>query len=166
MSTGGKGLSATAVEGKGIRVGIISTRWNSDIVNALVKKCVEQLKASGCKDIEQILVSGAYELPFAAKSLIMKSHAKGKGVDAVVCIGCLIKGDTPHFEYISEGVSQGVMNVGLQTGVPTIFGILTCFTEEQAKLRAGLLPGGHNHGGDWAIAALEMAPRKFFPSKL
>lgn len=69
-------------------------------------------------------------------------------------------------EYICEGVTQGIMNVGLQTGTPVIFGVLTCLTDQQAALRAGLAPGGHNHGEDWGTAAVEMAKMKFIPSKL
>ncbi|KAJ1956562.1 lumazine synthase [Dispira parvispora] len=88
----------------------------------------------------------------------------GGPFDAVVCIGVLIKGATQHFEYISDSVSQGLMRVGLETGVPVIFGVLTCLTEEQALERAGLGPDknnpGHNHGKDWGAAAVEMAMLK------
>jgi 6,7-dimethyl-8-ribityllumazine synthase len=112
-----------------------------------------------------ITVSGAYELPFAAKSAIVNS-SKADRVDAVIALGVLIKGDTPHFEYICEGVSQGIMNVGLQTGTPVVFGVLTCLTEKQAEQRAGLASPGHNHGEDWGTAAVEMAKLKFLVAKL
>lgn len=95
---------------------------------------------------------GAYELPYAASRVIRKHK-----VDAVVCIGCLIKGETMHFEYICEAVTQGIMRVNLDSGVPTIFGVLACLTEDQARSRAGLLPGKSNHGVEWAQTALRMA---------
>jgi 6,7-dimethyl-8-ribityllumazine synthase len=76
--------------------------------------------------------------------------------DAVIAIGVLIKGDTMHFEYISDSVSQALMKVQLDTGVPIIFGVLTTLTEEQALERAGISAGGHNHGEDWGSAAVEM----------
>lgn len=95
---------------------------------------------------------GSYELPLAAQKYIL--HEK---VDAVVCIGCLIKGGTMHFEYICEAVSRGIMDVGLTTGVPVIFGVLTCLTEAQALERAGLIEGHHNHGPEWGDAAISMA---------
>jgi 6,7-dimethyl-8-ribityllumazine synthase len=78
----------------------------------------------------------------------------------VVCIGCLIKGGTMHFEYICDATSQGIMRVGLDTGVPVIFGVLTCLNDEQAKHRAGMTKDGHNHGPDWGTTAVEMAQLK------
>jgi 6,7-dimethyl-8-ribityllumazine synthase len=80
--------------------------------------------------------------------------------DALIAIGVLIKGETMHFEYISDAVSQGLMRVGLDTGVPVIFGVLTVLSDEQAKARAGLTEGGHNHGEDWGLAAVEMAVKR------
>ncbi|KAM7197654.1 6,7-dimethyl-8-ribityllumazine synthase [Naviculisporaceae sp. PSN 640] len=80
--------------------------------------------------------------------------------DAIIAIGVLIKGETMHFEYISDSVSQGLMRVGLDTGVPVIFGVLTVLTEDQAKARAGVIPGSHNHGEDWGLAAVEMGLKR------
>ncbi|KAF9158904.1 hypothetical protein DFQ27_000264 [Actinomortierella ambigua] len=80
-----------------------------------------------------------------------------KAFDAVICIGVLIKGSTMHFEYICEAVTQGIMRVGLDTGIPVVFGVLTCLTEEQALNRAGMDGKGHNHGEDWGTGAVEMA---------
>ena len=77
--------------------------------------------------------------------------------DAVIAIGVLIKGFTMHFEYICDAVSHALMKLQMDTGVPVIFGVLTCLTEEQAFQRAGLVPGSHNHGDDWALAAIEMS---------
>ena len=103
-------------------------------------------------------VPGAYELPFAAKCLMRSSD-----VDAVMCIGCLIKGETMHFEYICEAVTQGIMRLNLDGDNtppgPVIFGVLAVLNEEQAKARAGLGEGSdkHNHGVEWAQSALHMA---------
>jgi len=80
--------------------------------------------------------------------------------DALIAIGVLIKGETMHFEYIADSVSQGLMRVSLDTGVPVIFGVLTVLNDEQAKARAGLIPGSHNHGEDWGLAAVEMAVKR------
>lgn len=80
--------------------------------------------------------------------------------DALIAIGVLIKGETMHFEYIADSVSQGLMRVGLDTGVPVIFGVLTVLNDEQAKARAGLTANGHNHGEDWGLAAVEMAVKR------
>ena len=79
------------------------------------------------------------------------------GLDAVVCIGCLIKGDTMHFEYICEGVTQGIMRLNADTETPVIFGVLAVLDESQARARAGLEPGSHNHGEEWAHSAIKMA---------
>ncbi|TPX17473.1 uncharacterized protein E0L32_003116 [Thyridium curvatum] len=86
--------------------------------------------------------------------------AAGGPFDAIIAIGVLIKGETMHFEYISDSVSQGLMRVQLDTGVPVIFGVLTVLTDEQAKARAGVAPGGHNHGEDWGLAAVEMGVKR------
>ncbi|KAK1757576.1 6,7-dimethyl-8-ribityllumazine synthase [Echria macrotheca] len=80
--------------------------------------------------------------------------------DALIAIGVLIKGETMHFEYISDSVSQGLMRVSLDTGVPVIFGVLTVLNDEQAKARAGITAGSHNHGHDWGLAAVEMAVKR------
>ena len=81
----------------------------------------------------------------------------------MVALGCLIKGDTPHFEYIANACTLGLSQVGLDTGVAVVMGVLTCLTEEQAKVRCGLSEG-HNHGEDYAFAAMEMARMKFAPN--
>lgn len=92
-------------------------------------------------------------------SLSTSSTSSGP-FDALIAIGVLIKGETMHFEYIADSVSQGLMRVGLDTGVPVIFGVLTVLSDDQAKARAGLTEGGHNHGEDWGLAAVEMAVKR------
>jgi 6,7-dimethyl-8-ribityllumazine synthase len=142
--------------GAGLRVAIISAKWNLKIIEALVAGCVKSLKSTGVKDADilRIEVPGAYELPGAATQLI-----ESKAVDAVICVGTLIKGETMHFEYICEAVSHGIMDLNLRPeGIPVIFGVLTCLTDLQALSRAGIDPAGkgHNHGLDWGLAAVEM----------
>lgn len=103
---------------------------------------------------------GAFELPFAARTLQLNCNH-----DVIMCIGCLIKGETMHYEYISEGVAQGLMRLNTAgqgpaeglIGAPVIFGVLECLNEEQALARAGLIAGSHNHGVEWAQSALRMA---------
>jgi 6,7-dimethyl-8-ribityllumazine synthase len=80
--------------------------------------------------------------------------------DAIIAIGVLIKGETMHFEYIAGSVSDGLMRVSLDTGVPVVFGVLTVLNDEQAKARAGLIEGSHNHGEDWGLAAVEMGVKR------
>ncbi|KAI9202322.1 6,7-dimethyl-8-ribityllumazine synthase [Polychytrium aggregatum] len=153
-------LSGDRLNGKGLRVLIVHTRWNLEIVQALVEGTRSTLEQNHVSDIDVVDVPGAFELPFAAKRLIEASKQSARPYDAAVCIGVLIKGSTMHFEYICEATSQGIMNVGLQTGCPVIFGVLTCLNDEQAHERAGIGRGsskGHNHGIDWGQAAIEMA---------
>jgi 6,7-dimethyl-8-ribityllumazine synthase len=115
-----------------------------------------QAGVRGCKVTEENIfikeVPGAYELPYAAKLLAMSGT-----VDAIICCGVLIKGDTLHFEYISSAVTSGIMNVNLATMTPVIYGVLNCLDEEQVKKRSSDLDGGHNHGVDWGKTAVEMA---------
>lgn len=134
-----------------MRIGIIRTRWNQADVSNLVTGIREGLKQCKIKDenVFETSVPGSYELPLAARYLALSGT-----VDAIICCGVLIKGDTLHFEYIADAVSKGIMNVGLQTNVPTIFGVLTCLTEDQVKARS---TGNNNHGVDWGKTAVEMA---------
>ena len=147
-------LSSRKTDGKGLRVAIVHTQWNAEVVNSLVLAAQTELWSAGVapSDVVIVAVSGAYELPYAANRLILSQK-----LDAVICIGCLIKGDTMHFEYICDAVSQGIMRVQLDTNVPVLFGVLTVLNEEQARDRAGLSDKGHNHGTEWAQTAVEMA---------
>lgn len=132
-------------------MGIIRTRWNDEHVSNLVDGARKALLECNVEEdnIFQTEVPGAYELPFAAKLLALSGT-----VDAIICTGVLIKGDTMHFEYISDAVSKGIMNIGLTTNTPCIFGVLTCNTEEQVKARSS---DDNNHGYDWGKTAVEMA---------
>ena len=134
-----------------MRIGIIRTRWNNEHVTNLVTGIRTALKE--CKveedNVFETEVPGSFELPLAAKFLAMSGT-----VDAIICAGVLIKGDTMHFEYIADTVAKGIMNVGIQTSTPIIFGVLTCLNEEQVKKRSS---GNSNHGYDWGKTAVEMA---------
>jgi 6,7-dimethyl-8-ribityllumazine synthase len=136
---------------KGMRFALVVSRFNDFICSRLVDGAVDALTRSGAGegDIQIIRVPGAFELPLAAKKL-----AKSGRYDAVVCLGAVIRGATPHFEYISAEVSKGVATVGLETEVPVSFGVLTTDTLEQAIERAGSKSG--NKGWDAAMAAIEM----------
>eukprot|EP00591_Stephanopyxis_turris_P000974 CAMPEP_0195521000 /NCGR_PEP_ID=MMETSP0794_2-20130614/17758_1 /TAXON_ID=515487 /ORGANISM="Stephanopyxis turris, Strain CCMP 815" /LENGTH=222 /DNA_ID=CAMNT_0040650453 /DNA_START=53 /DNA_END=721 /DNA_ORIENTATION=+ len=146
-----KEIEFEAQDGSKVRVGIIKTRWNSEHVTNIVDGAKLALKECNVTDenIFETEVPGAYELPLAARFLALSGT-----VDAVICCGVLIKGDTMHFEYICDAVSSGIMQVGLSTSTPIIFGVLTCLNEEQVIARS---TGDNNHGEGWGKTAVEMA---------
>ncbi len=149
-----KSAQFSEIDGSAMRIALVVATWNMDVTGTLEKWCVKALEESGVKT-ENILVQyvpGSFELPFVANEL-----AKSGDYDAVIPIGCLVKGETMHFEYIADAVSHGVMRVGLDTGVPTIFGVLTCLTEEQAAARAQ--DNTTNHGYGWGKTAVEMVAK-------
>lgn len=102
-------------------------------------------------------VPGSYEVVYGARRLIEDPPEGIERFDAVICCGCLIKGETMHFEYICEAVTQGIMRLNVEGPCPVVFGILATLNDAQARARAGLTQGGHNHGEDWGTTALEMA---------
>ena len=133
-------------------VAVLRTRWNVDIVNMLHSSTEQRLQELGAR-VETLDVPGAYELPTAAAW----AARSGRFV-AVICCGCVIRGETPHFDYVAGNCASGLMKVGVETGVPTIFGVLTVNSEEQAIARAG---GDHgNAGTEAANAAAEMVALK------
>ncbi len=138
--------------GTGLKIAVVVGRFNEFINERLLDGAVSALKRHGVNedDIEIAWVPGAYEIPLASKKL-----AETGKYDAIVTLGSVIRGATPHFEYVSGEVSSGVSSVSKETGVPTIFGVLTTDTIEQAIERAGTKAG--NKGYDCAIAAIEMA---------
>lgn len=132
--------------------GLVVSRFNDLLSQKLLSGALDALKRHEARE-ENISVSwvpGAFEIPFAAKKM-----AESGKYDAVICLGVIIRGATPHFEYISSEVAKGVAKVGLDSGVPTIFGIITSDTIEQAIERAGTKAG--NKGWDAAVGAIEMA---------
>ncbi|TPX31395.1 6,7-dimethyl-8-ribityllumazine synthase [Synchytrium microbalum] len=161
---------------------LVHTRWNFTIVKQLLDGTISKLKALGVPESSIVIesVPGSFELPIAAQRLLTSAQRTASSAtdlfttdspsitktpvaaayDAAICIGVLIKGSTMHFEYIADSTTKGLMRVGLDTGLPVVFGVLTCLTEDQAFDRAGMGRGpngkGHNHGEDWAAAAVEM----------
>ena len=136
----------------GCRFAIVASRFNQEITEGLLRGARSALDEVGVNDadVTVIRVPGAFEIPLAARWL-----AETGRFDAVVCLGCVIKGDTMHFEYIASAVSTGIMDVGADTQVPVTFGVLTALTEEQAAARAS--DGDANKGREAALAAVEMA---------
>jgi 6,7-dimethyl-8-ribityllumazine synthase len=146
---------------EGLRFGVVVSRFNSFITDRLLSGALDSLGRAGAggEQIDVVRVPGSFEIPVAAK----KMGASGR-YDAVICIGCILRGDTQHFEYISTEAARGVQLAQLDTGVPMIFCVLTCDTLEQAIDRAGLKSG--NKGAEAGLAALEMAnlAKKLAPS--
>ncbi len=136
---------------KGMKFGLVASRFNDFICARLIDGALDALTRAGAeeKDIAIYKVPGAFELPLTAKKL-----AKSKRYDAVICLGAVIRGATPHFEYIAAEVSKGIANVGLETEVPVIYGVLTTDSIEQAIERAGTKAG--NKGADAAMTAIEI----------
>lgn len=146
-----KTLEAQLV-GTVLKIGIVVGRFNDFINDKLLAGAIDGLKRHGVEDnaIEVAWVPGAFEVPFIAKKM-----AESKKYDAVIGLGTVIRGATTHYDYVCNEAAKGIASVGLQTGVPTIFGIVTTETIEQAIERAGTKAG--NKGYDAAVAAIEMA---------
>lgn len=140
------------VIGTGLKIGIVIARFNDFISLRLLDGAKDALERHGVHvaDIDVAFVPGAFEIP-----LIAQKMAKSERYDAVIALGAVIRGSTPHFDYVAAEVSKGVAAVSLQTGIPVIFGVLTTDTIEQAVERAGTKAG--NKGYDAAVTAIEMA---------
>jgi len=142
------------LDAKGMRFGIVISRFNEFISGKLLSGCLDGLTRHGAdeKHIDVVWAPGAFELPLLAKKL---ATGKENRYDAVICLGTVIRGATPHFDFVASEVSKGIANVGLETGKPVIYGVLTTDSIEQAIERAGTKSG--NKGFDAALAAIEMA---------
>ncbi len=140
------------LEAKGLRFAIVVSRYNNFISERLLSGALDALERHGAvsEDIMVVWVPGSFEVPLAAKKLALS----GK-YDAVLCIGALLRGDTPHFDHISATVTKEIGALAVETGVPVIYGVITCESMEQAIERAGLKLG--NKGFEAAMAAIEMA---------
>jgi 6,7-dimethyl-8-ribityllumazine synthase len=138
--------------GNGLRIGIVVARFNELITQQLLAACTASLRRHGVAEdaVEIAWVPGSFELGMAAFAL-----ARSGRVDAVVCLGCIIRGATSHYDHVAAAATTGVQQAGLQTGIPCIFGVITAENQEQAFDRAGIKAG--NRGADAAIAAIEMA---------
>ena len=131
---------------------VLVARFNHFVTDRLVESCLDTLKRHDTKEenIDLIRVPGAFEIPLVAKKLAKKDE-----YDAVICLGAVIRGDTPHFDYVCAEVSKGVANVSLESDKPVIFGVITADTIDQALQRSGVKAG--NKGSEAALAAIEMA---------
>ncbi len=141
------------LDGTGLRIGVVRARWNAQIVDRLADGVARGLKALGVvpDDVVDVSVPGSFEIPFGARALAMSGR-----VDAVVCIGAVVRGETTHYDIVAGECAAGVQQVQLTTGVPIAFGVLTTEDEAQALARSEG-PGGHNVGEEAATVAVEMA---------
>lgn len=156
MATALKNLSSYNINevpsAEGLSFAIVVAEWNHEITGALAQGAIETLTKHGVsdEDIHIKYVPGTFELSLGAQFM-----AEYTEVDGIICIGCVIRGDTPHFEYICQGATQGITQVGLEYNIPVIFGVLTTDNLEQAQERAG---GKHgNKGVEAAVTAIKMA---------
>ena len=140
------------IQAKGLKFGIVVSRFNDFITSRLLDGARDALLRHGAdeKDIDVVKVPGSFEIPMVAKRLASKG-----AYNAIICLGTVIRGATPHFEYVASEVSKGIASASMETGVPIAFGVITSDTIEQAVERAGTKSG--NKGWDAAIAAIEMA---------
>jgi 6,7-dimethyl-8-ribityllumazine synthase len=146
---------ARVYEGKliadGLKFGLVVARFNEFITGKLLSGCLDALYRHGVleEDVDIVWVPGAFEIPLAAQKMALKEY------DAVICLGAVIRGGTPHFEYVASEVTKGIAQVSLQLAKPVVFGVITADTIEQAIERAGTKAG--NKGWDAAVTAIEMA---------
>lgn len=142
---------ATSIDGAGMRVVVIRARWNPEIIDRLASGVNSTLASLGVSDVQSIEVPGAFEIPFAARTVA----ASGR-VDAIVAIGAVIRGETTHYDLVSEECARGLQDVQISTGVPIGFGVLATenLTQAEARSENG---DGHNVGADAAQVAVEMA---------
>jgi len=134
-----------SLDGKGLTVGLVAARYNEEIVDLLLEGALAALEELGARAEPVLSVPGSFELPVAAQAL-----ADAGDVDAIICLGCVIKGETAHFEHVAEAAARGILDVSLESGVPCVFAVLTTYTEEQARARS-------DKGREAAETAVEMA---------
>jgi 6,7-dimethyl-8-ribityllumazine synthase len=146
----GSGAPTGVVDASGLRLAIVSTSWHAEITDALLESAIRSARECGVEEPTVVRVPGAVELPVVAQALAA-NH------DAVVCLGLVLRGGTPHFEYVCEAVTAGCLRVSLDAGIPVGFGVLTCDNVEQALDRSGLPGRPEDKGREATLAALETA---------
>jgi len=146
----GAGAPRVAVDGSGLRIGIVAASWHTVVMDGLVAGAKRALEAMNVTDVHMIRVPGAFELPLGAARLL-------ETCDAVVALGVVIRGGTPHFEYVCRAATDGLLRVCLDAARPVGFGVLTCDDERQALDRAGLSGSGEDKGAEAAEAAVSLA---------
>jgi 6,7-dimethyl-8-ribityllumazine synthase len=142
----GPGAPQLRADGTGLRVGVAAASWHAEVMAGLRAGARRALDEAGVAEVVELVVPGTFELPVAAARLA------AAGLDAVVALGVVVRGGTPHFEYVCQAATVGLTEVAVRTGVPVGFGVLTCDTTEQARARAGL-PGSREDKGHEAAAA-------------
>lgn len=143
-------ITAADLRAEGLRVAVVASRWHEQIMDGLLGGALRALDEAGVRDPQVIRVAGSFELPVAARRL-------APSVDAVIALGIVIRGGTPHFEYVCQAATMGLTDVSTQTGVPVGFGVLTTEDEQQGRDRAGLPDSYEDKGYDAAVAALDVA---------
>lgn len=148
-------LNVSQLEGlAAARVAIVYTEWNETIINGLLEGCNRVLQQHGASTVASIAVPGAFELPFACRQVWQHFESRADGPEAIIAFGAVIRGGTPHFEYVCQAATEGILQLNLTLPVPVIFGVLTLDTEQQAIERLG---GPHGHKGEEAaLTALKM----------
>lgn len=146
----GSGAPVSAVDATGLRLAIVAARWHEEISGALLDSAIRAAADCGIDAPTVLRAPGAVELPVVAQALAA-TH------DAVVCLGLVLRGDTPHFDYVCDAVTEGCMRVALDASTPVGFGVLTCDTEQQARDRSGLPGAPEDKGREATVAALETA---------
>jgi 6,7-dimethyl-8-ribityllumazine synthase len=144
----GHGAPDLTVDGTGVRVAIVASSWHESVMDGLIAGARAALSEAGATDVDLIRTPGAFELPLVAQACV------GDGYDVIVALGVIIRGGTPHFEYVSSAATDGLARVALDERVPIGFGLLTCDDEEQALDRAGLPGSAEDKGREAAEAAL------------
>ena len=145
------------LDGTGRRFAIVAARFNDKVVDAMLEGALQALKTAGVadEDIQVLRVPGCFELPLIARKVAEQASIDDQPLDAVIALGAVIRGGTPHFDFVSQGCTDGLMQVMLELDIPVAFGVLTCDSEQQALDRAGF--GSHgNKGADAANTVLEM----------
>ncbi|WP_136520008.1 MULTISPECIES: 6,7-dimethyl-8-ribityllumazine synthase [Cellulomonas] len=144
----GAGAPTLTLDGRGLRVVVVAASWHTVVMDGLLAGARRALEAAHVDDVTVVRVPGSFELPVAAQ------RAAASGADAVVALGVVIRGGTPHFEYVCQAATTGLTEVALRTGVPVGFGVLTCDDEQQALDRAGLPDSHEDKGAEAAEAAV------------
>ncbi len=148
----GSGAPALAVDGSGLRVAVVAASWHEVVMDGLLAGARRGLRDAALKDVFAVRVPGTFELPVAAARL-----AADPQIDAIVALGVVIRGGTPHFDYVCQAATTGLTEVSLRTGIPIGFGVLTCDNEQQALDRAGLPGSPEDKGHEAATAAVATA---------
>jgi 6,7-dimethyl-8-ribityllumazine synthase len=144
----GAGAPSITVDGSGLRVVVVAASWHTQVMDGLLDGARRALREAKVTDVREVRVPGSFELPVAA------ARAASSGADAVVALGVVIRGGTPHFDYVCSAATQGLTDVAIATGVPIGFGVLTCDDEQQALDRAGLPGSKEDKGAEAAEAAI------------